>query len=455
MLKKSLLCNGYRTDVRPRKDHTQTVNVTVAYYVLSYEFAQSDNLMTLGVWMELQWTDEFLRWDSTEWNDVDRLAIGSSEIWMPDFRHFSSYYNPQEIADCANPKCTVAPNGTVVCLPVCAMNAKCDADYSRWPFDVHQCNLWYGTWSNSMDEVDIHILHVCLGKNEEFTSPKWNVISLSTSRAVVQSSDNYMYNVLNVALVLRRLAGFEYVAVVAPILVLALLNTYIVWLRSISFERKVLLGLSIFTHFGYLKQLEWALPYNRDTLPNCMIFMLCSTVVSVLLLILTLLNCWIRTRLTRESTTGSFIDRITGSFSQSRVAELILAADYLELSYQVTRQEKDNFWSRLGKLFDRGLAIVCVIVYIVLVWIFIPFNYELDELHGVDCVIAARTPFTYTSCHTSELRLSTSIWSTIRWINFSSSISNEYSRFCFMYSSTLGLLAQHSKPTSSPPRCTY
>lgn len=66
-----------------------------------------------------------------------------------------------------------------------------------------------------------------------------------------------------------------------------------------------------------------------------MIFMVCSTVFTVLLLIFTLLNCWIRTRLRRESTTGSFIDRITGSFSQSRVAELILAADYLELSYKV------------------------------------------------------------------------------------------------------------------------
>ncbi|XP_040169344.1 neuronal acetylcholine receptor subunit non-alpha-3-like [Anopheles arabiensis] len=388
-LKDTLLCKGYRTNVRPRKDHTQTVNVTVAYYVLTYEFEESDNLLQLGVWMELQWTDEYLRWNSTEWNGIKRLAIGSEEIWMPDFRHFSSYYNPEDLNECANPKCSVAPNGTVVCLPVCGMNAKCDADYSRWPFDVHRCNLWYGTWANSMDEVDVHILDVCLGRNPEFKSPKWNVISLATGRSVVQSSDNYMYNVLNVEVMLVRRASYEYVAIVGPILVLALFNVYIVWLRSISFERKVLLGLSIFSHFSYLKQLEWALPYNRDTLPDCMIFMVCSTVFTVLLLIFTLLNCWIRTRLRRESTTGSFIDRITGSFSQSRVAELILAADYLELSYKVTQEEKENFWARLGKLIDRALAIVCVIVYIFLVWLFIPFNHELDELSGVNCVISA------------------------------------------------------------------
>lgn len=204
------------------------------------------------------------------------------------FRSFCSYYNPEDLNECANPKCSVAPNGTVVCLPVCGMNAKCDADYSRWPFDVHRCNLWYGTWANSMDEVDVHILDVCLGRNPEFKSPKWNVISLATGRSVVQSSDNYMYNVLNVEVMLVRRASYEYVAIVGPILgrfisrccnaraylefflpVLALFNVYIVWLRSISFERKVLLGLSIFSHFSYLKQLEWALPYNRDTLPDC------------------------------------------------------------------------------------------------------------------------------------------------------------------------------------------
>ncbi|XP_050077771.1 neuronal acetylcholine receptor subunit beta-3-like [Anopheles maculipalpis] len=388
-LKSSLLCNGYRVDTRPRKDNTQSVNISVAYFVLTYEFEEADDLMKVGVWMELQWTDEFLSWNSTQWSGIERVAINSDEIWLPDFRHYSSYYNPEELPDCANPKCSVASNGTVTCLPVCSMNAKCDADYSRWPFDLHRCNMWYGTWANSMDEVDIHIVDVCLARNSEFKSPKWGVVSLDRGRSVLQSSDKYMYTVLNIEVMLIRRASFEQVAIIGPILILALLNVYIVWLRSSSFERKVLLGLSTFTHFSYLKQLEWALPYNRDTLPNCMIFLLCSTVLSVGLLLLTLLNCWIRMRRNRELTMGPFIDRITGSFSQSRVAELLLAADYLELNYTVTPEEKDHFWARFGKLFDRALAVVCLIVYVVLLWLFIPFNHQLDQVSGVNCFISA------------------------------------------------------------------
>ncbi|XP_049278927.1 neuronal acetylcholine receptor subunit non-alpha-3-like isoform X2 [Anopheles funestus] len=389
-LKSALLCNGYRTHTRPRKDNTQSVNVTLSYYVLTYDFDETDDLLKLGVWMDLQWTDEFLSWNSTQWSGIERLAINSEEIWLPDFRHYSSYYNPEELPDCANPKCSVAMNGTVICLPVCSMNAKCDADYSRWPFDTVRCSMWYGTWSHSMDEVDIHTVDVCLGRNYEFQSAKWGVVSLEKGRSTLQA-DKYIYPVLNIDVLLIRRASFEHVAIVGPILVLAILNAYIVWLRSSSFERKVLLALSTFSHFSYLKQLEWALPFSRDTLPSCMIFLTCSTVLSVVLLILTLLNCWIRTRRYDASVTGSFIDRITGSFSQSRVAELLLAADYLELNYtvDVTLEEKDNFWARFGKLFDRALAIVCVIVYVVLTFLFIPFSHRLVERSGVNCLISA------------------------------------------------------------------
>uniref|UniRef100_A0A182W8J8 Neurotransmitter-gated ion-channel ligand-binding domain-containing protein n=1 Tax=Anopheles minimus TaxID=112268 RepID=A0A182W8J8_9DIPT len=352
---------------------------------------ENDDLLHLGVWMELQWTDEFLSWNSTQWSGIERLAINSDEIWLPDFRHYSSFYLPEELPDCANPKCSVAMNGTVTCLPVCTMNAKCDADYSRWPFDVHRCNMYYGAWAHSLDEIDTHLVNICLGKNSEFKSPKWGIVSLDKGRGVIQTADNYMYAVLNVEVVLNRRASFEHVSVVGPILVLSLLNVYIVWLRSSSVERKVLLGLSTLTHFSYLKQLEWALPYSRDTLPNCMIFLTCSTVLTVVLLLLTLLNCWIRMRRSSASTAGSCFDRITGSFSQSRVAELLLAADYLELNYpvDVAQEEKDNFWARFGKLFDRALAVVCLIVYVVLVWLLIPFSHQLDELSGVNCFVSA------------------------------------------------------------------
>uniref|UniRef100_A0A182Y636 Neurotransmitter-gated ion-channel ligand-binding domain-containing protein n=1 Tax=Anopheles stephensi TaxID=30069 RepID=A0A182Y636_ANOST len=324
--------------MRPRKDNTQSVNITVAYYVLTYELEEADDLMKLGVWMELKWTDEYLRWNSTQWSGIERIAINSDEIWLPDFRHYSSYYNPEELPDCANPKCSVAPNGTVTCLPVCGMNAKCDADYSRWPFDLHRCSMYYGTWAHSMDEVDIHITDVCLARNAEFKSPKWGVVSLHNNRGVISSSDNYMYYVLDVEVVLIRRASFEQVAIIGPIL---------------------------------------------------MIFLLCSTVLSVVLLLLTLLNCWIRMRRNRDPTTESFFDRMTGSFSQSRVAELLLAADYLELNYTVTPEEKEHFWAKFAKLFDRVLAIGCLMVYVVLFWLFIPFSHRLEQLPGVNCYISA------------------------------------------------------------------
>ncbi|XP_052864444.1 neuronal acetylcholine receptor subunit beta-3-like [Anopheles cruzii] len=390
-LKKSLLCNGYRTEARPRKDPAQTVNLTVSYYVYGYEFDDDNDLLTVNVWFSLQWVDEFLVWNATRWNKIERLAINSDEMWLPDFRHFSSFYNPEELPDCTNPSCSVAQNGSVYCIPMCSMNARCDADYSRWPFDVHQCNLWYGTWVNSMNEVDMHLKDICLSSENDFTSKRWAIASLSKGRSVLKSSDSYHYTILNVDLTLRRRNGFEVVAILAPILVLALLNLYIVWQRSCAFERKLLLVVSIACHFSFLQQLDWAIPFNRDTVAGCLVFLHSSTIIAAVLGLVTLLNCWIRARPVRDSATpgDSCFGRVTGAFSQNRVAELILAADYLELNYKITSDDESaGYWLKVATLVDRVVAIVCVIVYVVLLCLYMPFGHQLTSSSGVKCVFS-------------------------------------------------------------------
>ncbi|XP_035776360.1 neuronal acetylcholine receptor subunit alpha-5-like isoform X1 [Anopheles albimanus] len=388
-LKQSLLCNGYRSEARPRKDPAQTVNLTVSFFVMGYEFDEDDDLLELNVWFNMQWNDEFLVWNRTEWNGIQRMAINSDDIWLPDFRHFSSYYNPDELPDCTNPACSVAWNGSVYCVPRCNMNAKCAASYNRWPFDVHQCNLWYGTWVNSMNEVDMHTEDLCLQGESDFSSPRWSIVSLEKNRAVVKSSDEYMYTILKMDLILVRKNGFDTVAVLCPIMVLAFLNLYIVWLRSSCLERKLLLALSMACHFGFLQQLQWVLPYNRDTVPGLLVFLQSSVIITGLLVVVTLLNCWARAALSHEHmTNASWFGRFMGRFSQNRVAELILAADYLELSYQVTKDESDHHGLQIAKLFDRVIAIACLVTYVVLLLVYIPFGYQRLSSSGVKCMFS-------------------------------------------------------------------
>uniref|UniRef100_A0AAG5DX24 Neurotransmitter-gated ion-channel ligand-binding domain-containing protein n=1 Tax=Anopheles atroparvus TaxID=41427 RepID=A0AAG5DX24_ANOAO len=387
-LKKKLLCNGYLADARPRKDKTETVNLTLSYLVLSYEFEELDDLLKMNVRLGLEWYDDFIRWNSSEWGNLDRLSINSEELWLPDFRHFSSYYNPSSLPDCSNPACVVRADGLVRCVPVCSLNAKCDADYFHWPYDTHPCNMWYGLWVNSMDEVDVHAQNVCLADANTFTSSNWDIVSMEQERISYQMTDNFEFPTVGIQVLLQRRSSFENVAVVSPILVLTLLNLYIVWLRSNSLERKVLLVLSTFCHFSFLQLMEWSLPHNRDTFPGCVIFFVCSFVLTAVIVVFTLLNCWIRSGLNRDSSTGSFLNRLTGSFSESRVAELILAADYLELNYTVTKNADGNGWEKRATLFDRVLALVCVLFYAAIFCMYIRFSHlPLPSRYGL-CVQA-------------------------------------------------------------------
>ncbi|XP_050100672.1 neuronal acetylcholine receptor subunit beta-3-like [Anopheles aquasalis] len=386
-LKQSLLCNGYRSEARPRKDPSQTVILTVAFFVMGYEFNEYSDLLELNVWYNMKWNDEFLVWNRTEWNDIAWVVINSDDIWVPNFQHITSYYTPEKLTDCTNPACSVAWNGSVHCAPRCNMNAKCDVSYNRWPFDVHQCNLWYGVSMTTMNEVDMHTNKICLQTEPDFSNSRWSIVSLKDNRAWLKMNDNYTYVRLSMQLMVQRKNGSDTVAMLCPIMVLAFLNLYIVWLRSSCIERKLLLTLSMTCHFGFLQQIQWVLPYNRDTVPGLLVFLQSSVIITGLLVFVTLLNCWTRDVLSRESTPNdSWFGRFMGQFSQNRVAELILAADYLELSYQVTKDESNHHGLQIAKLLDRVIAIACLVIYIVLLLVYIPFGYQHLSSTDLECM---------------------------------------------------------------------
>ncbi|ETN63090.1 nicotinic acetylcholine receptor, beta-2 subunit [Anopheles darlingi] len=192
--------------------------MTVSFFVMSYEFNEYRDLLELNVWFNLHWNDEFLVWNRTEWNGIEWMRINSDDIWLPDFRHISSYYNPEKLTDCTNPGCSVAWNGSVHCTPRCNMNAKCAVSYNRWPFDVHQCNLWYGIEHNTMNEIDMQTEMLCLQTEPDFSSSRWSIVSLEKNRAWVGMRNNYSYVKLKMELMLQRKNGSDKVAMVCPIM---------------------------------------------------------------------------------------------------------------------------------------------------------------------------------------------------------------------------------------------
>lgn len=73
--------------------------------------------------------------------------------------------------------------GVVSCIPPCSHDAKCQADYSRWPFDTQNCTLHVGTWVNSGEEIDFKVLKTVISENDrDSQSRSWRMVQATYRR---------------------------------------------------------------------------------------------------------------------------------------------------------------------------------------------------------------------------------------------------------------------------------
>lgn len=52
-----------------------------------------------------------------------------------------------------NAPCLVTSTGAVTCIPHMIFRGLCTSNYKRWPYDVQNCTLTFGTWMQKGEEV--------------------------------------------------------------------------------------------------------------------------------------------------------------------------------------------------------------------------------------------------------------------------------------------------------------
>ncbi|ELU10820.1 hypothetical protein CAPTEDRAFT_28578, partial [Capitella teleta] len=50
---------------------------------------------------------------------------------------------------------TVAYDGTVTWIPRCIVHSSCEVNPREFPFDQQTCSLKFGSWTHSVNEIDV------------------------------------------------------------------------------------------------------------------------------------------------------------------------------------------------------------------------------------------------------------------------------------------------------------
>ncbi|KAL2094911.1 hypothetical protein ACEWY4_009630 [Coilia grayii] len=144
----------YNKNIRPAQNPTDKVEVQVKLTLTNLiSLNEKSETLTTSVWIELQWTDYRLAWNSTEHHGITVIRVPYSMVWLPDIGLENNIDGKFDVAYNAN--VLIDSTGYMYWLPPAIYRSTCAIEITFFPFDYQNCTMVFRSQTYSASEVDL------------------------------------------------------------------------------------------------------------------------------------------------------------------------------------------------------------------------------------------------------------------------------------------------------------
>lgn len=252
--------NGYNKDVRPSQNQSVPTQVDIDMYLVAINGidAVTQKLVTTG-FLDIYWTDEFLTWSPPDVGGLRTLYVSQNDIWKPDISLQNGFKKLDELGS-SFIKVIISSDGELRWSPFEIFETKCDIDIQKFPFDEQTCSIVFVVWSYS--KLDVNITKGSKGINfyNFKRNGEWEVVSTS-SRVDMSSETRVMFS-----LTVRRIPTFYLINVIAPVVLLAILNVF-TYMLPVDCGEKMSYSITVFLSFAvFLSIVSSTLPKTSGSI---------------------------------------------------------------------------------------------------------------------------------------------------------------------------------------------
>ncbi|XP_041469865.1 neuronal acetylcholine receptor subunit alpha-7-like [Lytechinus variegatus] len=231
--------------IRPIKNDSAPVKVRMRMLLEHIaDFDEPKQQVTLFCSMKLIWTDEFLRWNESDYGGVKSLQVNVDQIWNPDLTLLTS--NSKEFLTLNHRRAEVYSNGMVIWLSPAMITSLCLLDVKLFPFDIQTCRFVWGPWSNTVNMQDVDYFF----ERNETTIDRyvdngvWEILDDTAYRTEeTYSTATEPFVEICYAITFRRKSKVYVVGIIIPSVLLSL-STMIIFLLPPESGEKISFGIT-------------------------------------------------------------------------------------------------------------------------------------------------------------------------------------------------------------------
>ncbi|XP_077992172.1 neuronal acetylcholine receptor subunit alpha-6-like [Glandiceps talaboti] len=262
------LFRKYNKYVRPVQRHNDSVvlqfGLSITQLLDVNEKAQS---ISTHVWLNQIWSDYRLSWDPVAYDDIEYIIIPAVWLWYPDMVLDNSVYGSSDLP--VSKFATVEFDGTVWITPPAALNSQCHINIEYFPFDEQMCQLSFGPWEYTNEQVYLEPMHDIVVKEKFLENVEWELkgSKVHSINEELECCPGEQYSVVIYTITLRRRPLYYCINILVPCVLFAIITVLVYCLPPDSGE-KITLSMSVLLALTLLSLLVADLmPATSETTP--------------------------------------------------------------------------------------------------------------------------------------------------------------------------------------------
>eukprot|EP00105_Crassostrea_gigas_P039885 XP_019924033.1 PREDICTED: neuronal acetylcholine receptor subunit alpha-4-like [Crassostrea gigas] len=244
-LHKTLLQN-YSKDIRPVTNQTKTLLIDIKLNIKAInKFDETEGVLHTVFGLTLEWTDELIQWNPTDYGQASIVRLPKSKVWIPSLFLVNSATSLEiELGNDKTQTVTYQANGSALCSTGIITSSMCSPNIMYYPFDNHDCSVQF---SNLVSSKEIS-LRIDRRISTDVYEPNtiWELESVSGENFLRQGA-----SLAEARIKIKRRPTFLLINIFAPILFLAMVNLLVFAIpiasgERISFAVTILLSFAVF-----------------------------------------------------------------------------------------------------------------------------------------------------------------------------------------------------------------
>ncbi|XP_070572237.1 neuronal acetylcholine receptor subunit alpha-10-like [Ptychodera flava] len=269
------LIDSYPRYIRPVKN--DSFPVVIKHRMTPRQIIEMDEnsqIIVLKGWLSEIWTDHYMQWDPTQYENIEEVRIPSDKIWLPDIvlvdsvkRDYERHFKTDAI---------INSDGEVVCMAPIVFEASCPIDPTNFPFDEQHCVLTFMSWSYNGKLLDLTI-DPATNVDSFRANSEWHLANITVTKDWMQPPCcPEPYPLITYTLHLKRRSLFYIFNLIFPSFLACILVAVGFILPSDSGERMTLCITSALVEFVFLETVSAYMPPNSENLPTIQKYLLVS-----------------------------------------------------------------------------------------------------------------------------------------------------------------------------------